>query len=156
MTTPVGTPITGQEIVSDAESAFSALVQFYHAFNGRDIIEMALNWDHSSFISMDNPLGGIKRGWEEIKSVYERIFNGPARVYVEFCDYTIHEFSDIFFAVGREWGEFEKGGQRIKLAIRTSRIFLKYPGGWKQVHHHGSIDEPELLERYQNAIANLE
>lgn len=49
---------------------------------------------------MDNPLGGIKRGWEEIKSIYERIFNGPARVYVEFYDYTIHQTNEIFTPLG--------------------------------------------------------
>ena len=152
MTAPIQTPITGKEIAEDS-SPFAALVRFYRAFNGRDIMAMARNWDQSSSVSMDNPLGGIKRGWEEIQDVYGRIFSGPARVYVKFHDYTIHEFSDIFFAVGGERGEFEKDGKKIKLAIRTSRIFRKYPEGWKQVHHHGSIDDPGLLERYQKAIA---
>jgi ketosteroid isomerase-like protein len=117
-----------------------------------DINEMAENWDQSSSISMDNPLGGIKRGWEDIRSVYENIFSGPGRVKVEFYDYSIHEFQDIFLAIGRERGEFEKEGQRMELAIRTSRIFKRHAGGWKQIHHHGSIDDPKLLERYQTAV----
>ena len=41
----------------------------------------------SAEIVMDNPLGGIKRGWHEVRSVYERLFSGPARVLVEFHDY---------------------------------------------------------------------
>ena len=72
---------------------------------------------------MSNPVGGIKRGWEEIRSVYERIFNGPAQVYVEFYDYTIHEAGVMFYAVGRERGEFRLGETAINLAIRTTRIY---------------------------------
>ena len=25
-------------------------------------------------------------------------------------------------------------------------------GRWQQVHHHGSIDDPDLLSRYQRAV----
>ena len=101
---------------------------------------------------MDNPLGGIKRGWKEIRPVYERIFNGLAEVYVEYYDYTIHETAEMFYAVGRERGYFHLEGDEVKLAIRTSRVFQKIAGKWRQVHHHGSIDEPNLLERYQSAV----
>jgi ketosteroid isomerase-like protein len=113
---------------------------------------MEKNWANSEEIAMDNPLGGIKRGWEEIRPVYERIFNGPAEVYVEYYDYTIHEAEEIFYAVGRERGYFHLGGNDVNLAIRTTRIFQKTAGRWRQVHHHGSIDDAELLARYQAAV----
>jgi hypothetical protein len=35
---------------------------------------MQKNWLNNEEIAMDNPLGGIKRGWEEIKAIYSRIF----------------------------------------------------------------------------------
>ncbi|MFF4402980.1 hypothetical protein [Streptomyces sp. NPDC001404] len=36
--------------------------------------------------------------------------------------------------------------------IRTSRYF-RYEGGfWRQYHHHGSIDAPDLLRAYQQAV----
>ncbi len=113
---------------------------------------MSRNWAQTHEIAMDNPLGGIKRGWEEIRAVYERIFNGPAKVYVEFYDYTIHESGDMFYAVGRERGEFSLCGSTIKLPVRTSKIFKRMDGTWKQVHHHGSIDDPDLFRRYQTAV----
>jgi len=25
--------------------------------------------------------------------------------------------------------------------------------GWRQLHHHGSIDDPDMLARYQNFVA---
>lgn len=147
------TPITGAEDRNDSATPQGALIEFYAAFNGRDMEKMARNWANIDGIAMDNPLGGIKRGWDEIKQVYERIFDGPAKVYVEFYDYTIHEGEDMFYAVGRERGEFVKGIESVLLAIRTSRVFRKMDGRWRQVHHHGSIDDPKLLERYQKAVA---
>lgn len=147
-------PITGEEGQGELKSPFEALVQFYHAFNSRNMHEMADNWAQSDDIAMDNPLGGIKRGWSEIKPVYEGIFNGPARVYVEFYDYTVRETLEIFYAVGRERGYFRVAENELRLAIRTSRIFRKFGGRWKQVHHHGSIDDPALLAQYQTAVLN--
>lgn len=101
---------------------------------------------------MANPLGGIKRGWEEIRAVYERLFTGPAEVYVEYYDYTVHETPQMFYATGRERGYFRLNEQEVKLAIRTSRVFRKMEGLWRQVHHHGSIDDPLLLATYQEAV----
>lgn len=144
--------ITGAEPPTDPKQPLFALQQFYRAFNGRDILGMAQNWEQSASIAMDNPLGGIKRGWLEIGDVYARLFNGPARVYVEFYDYTLHETQDLFYAVGRERGALALGGDQIDLHIRTSRIFHKSAGRWRQVHHHGSIDDPELLQRYQSLV----
>jgi ketosteroid isomerase-like protein len=148
---PIETPITGREDGSGNES-IAALAQFYRAFNSRDLALMAENWDASEDVAMDNPLGGIMRGWQNIRSVYERIFTGLARVRVEFHDYTVHVVGDVFYAVGRERGTFERNGEKLDLAIRTTRIFKRIGGRWRQVHHHGSIDDPDLLKTYQQAV----
>lgn len=152
MIEPTQTPITGNEEQGNLSSPFEVLVQFYHAFNYGDMKEMSENWEQSEDIAMDNPLGGIKRGWSDISSVYEKIFNGPAEVYVEFYDYTIHEHGDMFYAVGRERGYFQLGDTQVDLAIRTSRIFRRVGANWKQTHHHGSIENAELLATYQSAV----
>ena len=101
---------------------------------------------------MSNPLGGVKRGWPEIQVVNERIFHGPAEVYVEYYDYSLHQTDEMFVAVGRERGYFKLGEQGLDLAIRTSRIYQKLGGQWRQLHHHGSIDVPDDLARYQAAV----
>ena len=149
---PINEPITGKEAQGNLATPKQALVQFYYAFNHRDLDVMSRNWDQSDDIAMDNPLGGIKRGWIEIKGVYASIFDGPAEVYVEYYDYTIHETAELFYAVGREQGFLKLKEDKIVLAIRTSRIFKRAGECWKQVHHHGSIEDPLLLERYQSAV----
>lgn len=148
----IQTAITGKENYANKTTPYEALVEFYKAFNNGEMKLMSKNWANSPNIAMDNPLGGIMRGWENIKNVYERIFNGQAKVYVEYYDYSIHESEDSFYAVGRERGHFKAHNQEIELAIRTSRIFQKIEGEWKQVHHHGSIEDPQLLETYQELV----
>ncbi len=149
---PEQEPITGNESQGDLTKPYQALVQFYYAFNNASMETMSQNWHQSDDIAMDNPLGGIKRGWNEISEVYNKIFSGPAEVYVEYYDYTIHKTAEMFYAVGRERGYFKLKEEKLDLAIRTSRIFKNIGGIWKQVHHHGSIENPKLLERYQNAV----
>ena len=113
---------------------------------------MQQSWLQTDEISMDNPIGGIRRGWAEIGGGYDRIFTGQAEVYVEFYDYTIHGSDTLFFATGRERGYFCTATETVELAIRTTRIFVFREGNWRQIHHHGSIDAPELLQHYQQAV----
>jgi ketosteroid isomerase-like protein len=142
-------PITGYEDLRDLTHPRHALTQFYRAFNTRDILLMRHNWSPSEDISMNNPLGGIKRGWPEIRRVFERLFCGPARIAVEFHKYSLHVSGDIFYAVGRERGRFEGPSTIFEVAFRTTRIFRLQDHRWRQVHHHGSIEDPDLLDRYQ-------
>lgn len=146
-------PINGQENLDQISNSESlALSLFYNAFNKRSMPLMEQSWLNTNEISMDNPIGGIRRGWDEIKAGYNKIFNGKAQVYVEFYDYTIHKTDAMFFATGRERGYFKTEETEIPLAIRTTRIFILHNGDWKQIHHHGSIDNPDLLKIYQEAL----
>ncbi len=151
--TPISTPVTGTEYRGEQQYPMQALAQFYLALNSRDFTLMQKNWDHSPEAAMDNPLGGIKRGWNEIRVLYERLFASPGKYHFEFHDYTFHEVGDIFFVVGRERGTIELPDKQLSLAIRTTRIFRRGPDGfWRQIHHHGSIDDPAMLAQYQRAV----
>jgi ketosteroid isomerase-like protein len=150
---PIQIPVTGHEDCGDQREAMQALGQFYRALNSRNLELMQQNWANSAEASMDNPLGGIKRGWTEIKTTYEKLFGSAGKYRFEFYDYTLHEGGDLFYVVGRERGELELGGRRMQLAIRTTRVFRRDAAGrWRQVHHHGSIDDSQMLSSYQEAI----
>jgi len=144
--------IDGNETGLDPASPLAALNAFYRAFNNCDIEAMARNWHDDAGASMSNPLGGIARGWPAIRAVYQRIFEGRARVRVAFHDYTLHEAGDMFYTVGRERGTLERADLLLEPAIRTSRLFRRIDGAWRQVHHHGSFDDPALLAAYQEAV----
>lgn len=114
---------------------------------------MEQNWDATDEAAMDNPLGDIKRGWAEIRYVYERLFGGANQYQFEFYDYTLQRYGEVFIAIGRERGQFvTEDGLPIDLVIRTTRIFRWADGWWRQIHHHGSIDNPDMLARYQQAV----
>jgi len=49
-----------------------------------------------------------------------------------------------------------KDKERMNLAIRTSRIYRMSNGKWRQIHHHGSIENPKLLAIYQETVLEKE
>ncbi|MEW8276315.1 MAG: nuclear transport factor 2 family protein [Candidatus Thiodiazotropha taylori] len=136
------------------EGARALLETFYYAFNNRDMDAFSGVWAPHELIQLNNPLGGILRGYDNISTLYRGIFEGPARVWVEFSDIVEFDTDEIVIFAGRETGEFTWDGQSITLTIRTSRIvqWIDVNTGWRQVHHHGSIDDPENLELYQRAV----
>src|SRR5215469_6076745 len=71
---PIETPVTGNDYKGDQRDSLQAPAQFYRALNSRDLELMQQNWANSADAAMDNPLGGIKRGWSEIRTTYERLF----------------------------------------------------------------------------------
>lgn len=145
-------PVTGRESAALAAPKMRALSQFYRALNNRDLGLMAHNWAQTEEAVMDNPVGGIKRGWPAIKAVYERLFSSAASFWFEFYDYSLHEAGDVFYVVGRERGEYAPNQGKLAMSIRTSRIFRLIDGEWRQIHHHGSIDDADLLRGYQRAV----
>jgi ketosteroid isomerase-like protein len=151
-TKPTQEPITGNEELGDMSQPEQALAQFYHAFNSRDLKMIDDNFAASDDVAIDNPLGGIRRGADGPHKMYEGVFKSPANVHVVFWDYTIHRAGDVFWAVGRERGTYFDGGVEKDLNVRTTRVFQLINGRWRQMHHHGSIEDAKLLAEYQNAV----
>lgn len=149
---PIQEAVTGREPVTDPAEPAYALAQFYRALNTRDLALMEQNWENSPEAAMDNPLGGIRRGWREIRRTYEALFNSSWSYSFEFWDYTVHRSPEVFWVIGRERGRLSKTGEALELAIRTTRLFRKSAGGWCQTHHHGSIEDPQMLARYLSAV----
>ncbi|MGL6236941.1 MAG: YybH family protein [Segniliparus sp.] len=147
----------------DEPGRYAALESFYFALNNQDLDVLAKVWAPDPLAQLNNPLGGLLRGGEQIVDLYRRVFEGSIRLQVELTD--IVEYSDERHAVfaGREIGEYIDlaTGSRTPLAIRTSRYFVvEAPSGassetgfWRQLHHHGSIDDPAALSAYQAAVA---
>src|SRR5512146_1957442 len=124
-------PVTGKEEKTRLTPQMKALSEFYQAINSRDMELMARNWAQTDEAVMDNPLGGIRRGWQEIRAVYERLFKSPGQYWFEFYDYSYHEAGDIFYVVGRERGEYKSAETTLNMAIRTSRLFRQMDGEWR-------------------------
>ena len=101
------------------------------------------NWDHSDQAVIITPIVGIVRGWREIRHGYEHLFNSTVMMQTEFYDYTIHVFGDLFYAVGRERGEYSDGDINVKAGGYATNIFRRTSERqWRQIHHHVSVDDP--------------
>jgi ketosteroid isomerase-like protein len=146
------TEITGSEPRRGDGRALDALIHFYSAFNARNLDALAANWAEGDAPSMDNPIGGIRRSWQSIREGYAKLFGGPATVRVTFHDFTSQGGADWHLFVGREKGICTTTETTVELRIRTTRWFTRQNGLWRQLHHHGSIEEPALLADYQKAI----
>lgn len=146
------TEITGRETIHDPANPLAALSGFYRAFNAGDLDGLARNWLDGDEPSMSNPVGGLRRGWRDIREGYARLFCGAARVQVAFHDFTMQGDDRACLFVGREKGVCESQAGALALRIRTTRWFVRRGGVWRQLHHHGSIEEPALLAAYQHAI----
>lgn len=149
---PISKPITGSEDLGDFSQPYQALAQFYKAFNSRDLDLIDANFASTEEVTIDNPVGGIRRGPEQPHLMYEKLFTSPADVRVEFWDYTIVRIGDVFVASGRERGTYLAAGLRKNLEIRTTRTFRLQDGRWRQFNHHGSIEDPEMLASFQQAV----
>jgi hypothetical protein len=146
------TEVTGAEPRAGDGSPLDALIDFYRAFNSGDLNGLAAIWADEDTPSMDNPIGGIRRGWPAIREGYSKLFNGSATVQVVFHDFTSQGGGDWNLFVGREKGICKTPTVSLDLRFRTTRWFIKTSGVWRQLHHHGSIEEPTLLADYQRAI----
>lgn len=135
MTVPYET-ITGTEPLLNDGGALDALIGFYRAFNAADLDALAQNWAEGDAPSMDNPIGGIRRGWPAILVGYAKLFGGPASVTVTFHDFTSQGGGDWHLFVGRETGLCRTPEGRLDLRIRTTRWFVRQSGSWRQLHHH--------------------
>ena len=136
------------------QGALAALESFYYGFNNRNLNTIRSLWLNNELVQLNNPVGGIVRDLEEILAVYEKLFNGNVRVWVNFTDIVYYGTSDFVVFAGTEIGEFSSNGQTMQLKFRTSRCFgfMKDEKRWYQLHHHGSIDDADLLLRYQTAV----
>ena len=144
--------ITGRETQSGSGDALDALIGFYSAFNARDLAGLAANWEQGDAPSMDNPMGGIRRGLQSISEGYLKLFGGPAIVQVTFHDFTSQGGDDWHLFVGREKGTCITPELKMAIRFRTTRWFTRRGGVWRQLHHHGSIEEPGMLAAYQKTI----
>ena len=143
--------ITGDEEQVDPRTPEGALAEFYRAFNSRDLTLMEANWSPEE-ATVYHQLGGTRRGWEEIRELYEQTFLGPAGVQMTLHDIEITRFSDSFTATGIERGILRTQADVLEFRIRTTRLFGWRGGRWRQIHHHGSIEEPELLAQYLTLV----
>ncbi|MDF1631291.1 nuclear transport factor 2 family protein [Mycoplana sp. MJR14] len=144
--------ISGTEPRAGDGSPLDALIEFYRAFNAGDLKGLESVWVEGEAPSMDNPIGGIRRGWGTIAEGYSKLFSGPAKVHVTFHDFSSQGGSEWHLFVGRERGTCITADDKLEIAFRTTRWFIRQDDAWRQLHHHGSVEDADMLREYQRLI----
>ncbi len=144
--------ICGSESIKDLKDPSFSLSQFYRAFNNRDMNLMAENWSHSNTTSLFNPVGGLRTGWKEIKTLYEHIFGEKFNYRLRLTDYSIQKSSEMFVASGNVEGTIEDRNETFTFQVRSTRVYILECNNWKQIHHHSSIIDPSELNEYEFTV----
>ncbi|KQV81959.1 nuclear transport factor 2 family protein [Rhizobium sp. Root1220] len=144
--------IDGDQTKQGDGSPLDTLIEFYRAFNSADLAGIEATWFDGATPSMDNPIGGIRRGWDQIAEGYSKLFQGQVKVHVTFHDFTSQGGDDWHLFVGRERGTCRTPKETLDVAFRTTRWFVRKNGSWRQLHHHGSVEDPKMLADYQRLI----
>jgi len=146
--------ITGKE-TGKLSKEHEALHKYYAALNTGNIQKMKDVWSKEKTTAFTSPLGGIVRTYEEVVEAHEVLFSIPIKIHVEYYDIEITHLENGFSSVGRERGIMIINGESVDVAFRTSRLFIKENGTYKQLHHHGSFEEVTTQERIMQLLAKM-
>lgn len=134
---------------------YQALSDYYNALNNGDIVKMKDNWCKEMPVVFTSPLGGIIRSYKDVMASHAELFNSPIQIDVEYYDIEVNNFENGFSSVGRERGTMNINGESIDVGFRTSRLFVKEKGEYKQVHHHGSFECLETQNKIMQTLSKL-
>jgi hypothetical protein len=148
------TVINGRES-SDLPLEYHALHEYYSALYSSDIVKMKDVWSKEKTTAFTNPLGGIIRSYEDVIQAHDELFSLPVKLDVEYYDIEITKLKNGFSSVGRERGTMTIEGECIDVAFRTSRLFIKEEGVYRQLHHHGSFEDINTQERIMRILAKI-
>jgi ketosteroid isomerase-like protein len=138
--------------------AVAALQTFYYALNRADLAALTAVWADHDLVQLNNPVGGVLRSKPSVEDLYRRIFASNIGLEVSFTDVVTYAWPAAVVFAGRELACYRDAGsgvpEQAEVAIRTTRVFgySSRDRRWVQLHHHGSIDSPGALQRYQNAV----
>lgn len=142
------------------EGARAALETFYHAFNTRSLTLMRQIWAADPLVQIVSPIVGVVRGGADIAALYERNLSGPAQIQSVLEDIVAYVTPELVVFSGREHGAYTRDRAHEAMSehpeVRTSCIcvfrLIATQGGWRQVYHHVSLDDPDQLATFQRTI----
>lgn len=133
--------------------ARAALETFYRAFNAGDRELLLTLWADEPLVHLDDPLGRSVRGHGEIAELYRSLVRRGVLAWIQFDEILEISTNESVIFVGRERGMVMTTDDIVPLRIRATHClsWIESVSAWRWVHHHGSIEEPELMARYQRA-----
>ena len=126
-----------------------------HLLSG-DAGPMAEVWSHSEDVTTMNPYGGREVGWEQLRTVFERVAGmcAGSHVTIGIADSLIRVSGDLAYEIGIESGEGMVAGQPASIRHRVTNIYRREAGGWRNIHRHTDLnpEEKEVAETLQSPL----
>lgn len=111
---------------------------FYRAFEKKDIEAMSAVWSQGSGSRCIHPGWDIIRGWQEIRSSWEKIFRNTQYIEFELDIIATEVRDDIAYVILIENLLQVSGGRTVRAQSVATNIFERMASSWYLVHHHGS------------------
>ena len=113
-----------------------AALAFYQAFEARDLDGMMAAWADDEDIVCVHPGGPRLVGFEAVRSAWEQLFAGDARLSFRLDQIVVLETVGLAMQSAVEHVATADGTAR-GAAVATN-VFLRTPMGWRMVCHHAS------------------
>ena len=127
-----------------------AALAFYQAFEARDLDAMMVAWADDEDIVCVHPGGTRLVGYDAVRSSWEQLFRGDARLAFRLDDIVVIETVGLAMQSAMEYVHTADGKQR-GTAIATN-VFLRTPAGWRLVCHHASPAPPAAAAENKGAL----
>ncbi|MEO8487434.1 MAG: nuclear transport factor 2 family protein [Betaproteobacteria bacterium] len=120
-----------------------AATAFYQAFEQRDLDAMMATWADDEEIVCVHPGGPRIVGYDAIRSAWEQLFSGDARLKFRLEQPIAIDTVGLAMQSAIEHVFLADGSPR-GLAVATN-VFMRTPMGWRIVCHHASPTPPTTL-----------
>ena len=124
--------------MADEREVLAANAAFYRAFEKKDLEAMSAVWSKGTGSLCIHPGRRALRGWEEIRSSWEKIFKNTSYIEIETDIITTEVNGNFAYVVLVESVLQVSGGRRVTAQSMATNVFEQMAQGWYLVHHHGS------------------
>jgi ketosteroid isomerase-like protein len=125
------------------EEIGAASERFYAAVDGvlrGDASRMLAVWSRSAAATYFDPAGGVQRGWEAVRTYWERAaeanLRSDATVSAKAEVLAIHAGTELAFVVVVEHVETRRAGHVERMDARATNVYRREGAEWKLIHRH--------------------
>jgi len=109
---------------------------FYQAFENKDLDAMMAAWADDEEIVCVHPGGARQVGYEAVRTGFEQIFAGDAKLRFRLDEVVMLE--TVGLALQSAIEQVYTGDATLRGIVVATNVFMRTPSGWRLVCHHAS------------------
>jgi uncharacterized protein (TIGR02246 family) len=125
-------------MTTERQAILAANDAFYRAFEKKDLEAMSSLWSHGTDCLCVHPGRNALKGWEAIRSSWEKIFLNTRYLEIETEILRVEVSGDLAYVVLIETVLQVVGGRQMQAKSMATNLFERMAQQWYLVHHHGS------------------